>query len=92
MLRELRQKYPALNHSEFIVFVQNAYEAVRIGRKVELTFLNASFYVFTILTTIGELIMISKLIEEKYLPNTTLIRYGNETSDFGISNDHEVWY
>ena len=71
MLRELRQKYPALNHSEIIVFVQNAYEAVRIGRKVELTFLNASFYVFTILTTIGELIMISKLIEEKYLPNTT---------------------
>ena len=71
MFRELRQKYPALNHSEFIVFVQNAYEAVRIGWKVEWIFLIASSYVFTLLTTIGELIMISKLIEEKYLPNTT---------------------
>ena len=71
MLGELRQKYPALNHSEFIVFVQNAYEAVRIGRKVEWTFLNASYHVFTILTTIGELIISSKLIEEKYLLNTT---------------------
>lgn len=54
MLDELHQTYPALNHSEFTAFVQNAYEAVRMGKKIEWTFLNTSSYVFTILTTIGK--------------------------------------
>ena len=55
MLVELHRKYNvALNQYEFAEFAKDAYEAVKVGRKVEWTFLNSSSYVFTILTTIGK--------------------------------------
>lgn len=55
MLDELRQKYNiTMNHFDFITFANDAYEAIKVGRKVEWTFLNTTSYVFTILTTIGE--------------------------------------
>lgn len=55
MLVELHRKYNvALNQHEFIEFAKGAYEAVKVGRKVEWSFLNSSSYVFTILTTIGK--------------------------------------
>lgn len=55
MLEKLHYKYQvAMNHSEFTAFVNDAYEAVKVGRKVEWTFLNTTSYVFTILTTIGK--------------------------------------
>ena len=56
MLDELKQKYNvAMNHSDFTAFANDAYEAVKVGRQVEWTFLNATSYVFTILTTIGKM-------------------------------------
>ena len=56
MLDELRQTYNiTMNHSDFIAFANNAYKAIKVGRKVEWTFLNTTSYVFTILTTIGKL-------------------------------------
>lgn len=54
MLKELKQRYNvAMDHSDFMAFANDAYEAVKVGRKVEWTFLNTTSYVFTILTTIG---------------------------------------
>ncbi|XP_078377576.1 two pore potassium channel protein sup-9-like isoform X2 [Oculina patagonica] len=54
MLDELKQKYNmSMNHSDFTAFANDAYKAVKVGRKVEWTFLNTTSYVFTILTTIG---------------------------------------
>ncbi|XP_020603098.1 uncharacterized protein LOC110042100 [Orbicella faveolata] len=54
MLDELRQKYNiTMNHSDFIAFANDPYKAIKVGRKVEWTFLNTTSYVFTILTTIG---------------------------------------
>lgn len=56
MLDELRQKYNiTMNHSDFIAFANDPYKAIKVGRKVEWTFLNTTSYVFTILTTIGKL-------------------------------------
>lgn len=56
MLDELKQKYNiAMNHSDFTAFANDAYKAIKVGRKVEWTFLNATSYVFTILTTIGKM-------------------------------------
>ena len=56
MLDELRQKYNiTMDHSDFIAFANDAYKAIKVGKKVEWTFLNATSYVFTILTTIGKL-------------------------------------
>ena len=56
MLDELKQKYNvSMNHSDFTGFANDAYNAIKVGRKVEWTFLNASSYVFTILTTIGKM-------------------------------------
>lgn len=55
MLVELHRKYNVvLNQHEFAEFAKDAYEAVKVGGKVEWTFLNSSSYVFTILTTIGK--------------------------------------
>ncbi|XP_078377556.1 uncharacterized protein LOC144660710 [Oculina patagonica] len=54
MLDELKQKYNmSMNHSDFTAFANDAYKAIKVGRKVEWTFLNTTSYVFTILTTIG---------------------------------------
>ena len=55
MLDELRQKYNiTMNRFDFIRFANDAYKVIKVGRKVEWTFLNTTSYVFTILTTIGE--------------------------------------
>ena len=55
MLDELRQKYNiTMNQSDFITFANGVYKAIKVGRKVEWTFLNTTSYVFTLLTTIGE--------------------------------------
>jgi len=36
MLDELRQKYNiTINHSDFIAFANDAYKAIKVGRKVE---------------------------------------------------------
>lgn len=61
MLEELHRKYNvSLNQSEFTEFANDVFRAVKVGKKVDWTFLNASSYVFTILTTIGE---IGKIIQ-----------------------------
>ena len=55
MLDDLYHKYNVtMNQTEFMEFANDAYEAFKIGKKVDWTFLNASSYVFTILTTIGK--------------------------------------
>ncbi len=56
MLDELKQKYNVtMNHSEFTAFANDAYKAIKVGRKVEWTFLNTTSYVFKVLTTIGNM-------------------------------------
>lgn len=57
MLDDLYQRCnisACLNRSEFMSFAEQAYEAVKIGRKVDWSFLNATSYVFSIVTTIGK--------------------------------------
>ena len=57
MLEELHWKYNVsafMNHSEFTKFAEEAFEAVKVGRKVDWSFLNATSYVFSIITTIGK--------------------------------------
>ena len=50
MLDELHRKYNVtLSQYEFMEFAYAAYEAFKVGRKVDWTFLNASSYVFAIL-------------------------------------------
>ena len=71
MLDELRQKYNiTMNHSDFTAFANDAYRAIKVGRKVEWTFLNTTSYVFTLLTTIGKLSVVWTLINLKLLPKS----------------------
>ena len=54
MLDELHRKYNVtMNQSEFMKFAEDAYKAIKVGRKVDWSFLNATSYVFSIVTTIG---------------------------------------
>ena len=55
MLSKLHQKYNiAMSHSEFMAFANEAHEALKVGKKVDWTFLNATSYVFSALTTLGK--------------------------------------
>ena len=54
MLDELHRKYNVtMNQSEFMKFAEDAYKAIKVGKKVDWSFLNATSYVFSIVTTIG---------------------------------------
>lgn len=43
-----------MNYFDFIIFVIDVYEVIKVGRKVEWIFFNMIFYVFIILMIIGE--------------------------------------
>ena len=58
LLKDLHQEMSmkhniAMSQSEFTEFAKDAYNAVKIGAKVDWTFLNATTFVFSALTTVG---------------------------------------